>query len=134
VDLVRRLQERLGMALIWITHDLGVVAGLAMRVAVMYAGFIVEDALVDELYDNPRHPYTSALLASLPRMDGSVGEELESIEGLPPDLIQLPSGCPFAPRCKFTQDKCLAENPPLEEIAAGHSIACWIDIDTGTLR
>ena len=134
VDLVRRLQEKLGMALIWITHDLGVVAGLAMRVIVMYAGFIVENALVDELYDNPRHPYTSALLASLPRMDGSVGEALESIEGLPPDLIQLPSGCPFAPRCKFTQDKCLVENPPLEEVAPGHSIACWIDIDTGALR
>ena len=93
---------------------------------------------------NPNRPYDSirelylceepALLASLPRMDGSVGEALESIEGLPPDLIQLPSGCPFAPRCKFTQDKCLVENPPLEEISPGHSIACWIDIDTGTLR
>ena len=108
------------MALIWITHDLGVVAGLAERVVVMYAGYIVESAMVDDLYENPRHPYTAALLSSLPRMDGSVGEELESIEGLPPDLIQLPSGCPFAARCKFTQDKCLAENPILEEISAGH--------------
>ncbi len=134
VDLVRRLQDQLGMALIWITHDLGVVAGIADRVIVMYAGFIVESAVVDELYSQPRHPYTAALLRSLPRMDGSVGEELESIEGLPPDLIQLPKGCPFAARCKFVQDKCRVENPPLEEISPDHKIACWIDVDTGEFR
>ncbi len=134
VDIVRRLQKQLGMALIWITHDLGVVAGLAERVVVMYAGYIVENALVDELYERPRHPYTVALLKSLPRLDGSVGEDLESIEGLPPDLIQLPPGCPFAARCKFVQEKCHTENPPLEEIASDHEIACWIDMDTGKLR
>lgn len=134
VDLIRRLQEQIGMALIWITHDLGVVAGLADRVIVMYAGFIVESAPVDELYSQARHPYTAALLRSLPRMDGSVGEDLESIEGLPPDLIQLPKGCPFAARCKFVQDKCRVENPLLEEISKDHKIACWIDVDTGDFR
>ncbi len=134
VDLVKRLQANLGMALIWITHDLGVIAGLAKRVVVMYAGFFVEMALVDELYDNPRHPYTSALLNSLPRMDGSVGEALESIEGLPPDLIQLPEGCPFAVRCKYAKDRCYQENPPLENINSDHQIACWVDVDTGDYR
>lgn len=134
VDLIQRLQQQLGMALIWITHDLGVVAGLAERVLVMYAGFIVESALVDDLYERPRHPYTAALLRSLPRIDGSAGEVLESIDGLPPDLIQLPKGCPFAARCTFVQDKCRTENPPLENITPDHKIACWIDIDTGELR
>ena len=134
VELIRRLQEQIGMALIWITHDLGVVAGLADRVFVMYAGFIVESAPVDELYGQPRHPYTAALLRSLPRMDGSVGEELETIEGLPPDLIELPTGCPFAARCDFVRDKCRQENPPLEEVSPGHKIACWIDVDTGDFR
>ena len=134
VDLIQRLQQQLGMALIWITHDLGVVAGLAERVLVMYAGFIVESALVDDLYERPRHPYTAALLRSLPRMDGSAGEVLESIDGLPPDLIQLPKGCPFAARCTFVQDKCRTDNPPLENITPDHKIACWIDIDTGELR
>jgi oligopeptide/dipeptide ABC transporter ATP-binding protein len=134
VDLIRRLQKRIGMALIWITHDLGVVAGLADRVNVMYAGFIVETALVDELYGSPRHPYTAALLRSLPRMDGSVGEDLESIKGLPPDLIDLPKGCPFAARCAFAVDKCRVDNPHLEEISPEHKIACWIDVDTGGLR
>ncbi len=134
VDLVKRLRDQFGMALIWITHDLGVVAGLADRMIVMYAGFIVEEAVVDELYGNPRHPYTTALLRSLPRLDGSPGEVLETIEGLPPDLIALPKGCPFAARCDFTKDKCREENPPLEEIAHGHKMACWVDIDTGELR
>ena len=134
VNLIRRLQNQLGMALIWITHDLGVVAGLADRVVVMYAGFIVESALVDDLYASPRHPYTAALLRSLPRMGGSVDEELESIDGLPPDLIQLPKGCPFAARCTFVQDKCLLENPPLEEVSPDHKTACWIDVNTGEFR
>ena len=133
VELIKRLQDQIGMALIWITHDLGVVAGLADRV-VVYAGYIVESASVDELYGQPRHPYTAALLRSLPRMDGSVGEDLESIKGLPPDLIQLPTGCPFAARCTFVQDKCLEETPLLEEVSPQHKIACWIDVDTGEFR
>ena len=134
VDLVNRLQEHFGMSLIWITHDLGVTAALVDRIVVMYAGFIVEDAIVDELYENPRHPYTFALLRSLPRVDGSRDEKLEVIDGLPPDLAQLPKGCPFADRCDFVVDKCLTENPPLEEISPGHKIACWVDVDTGKLR
>lgn len=134
VELVKQLQEQLGMALIWITHDLGVVAGLAERVIVMYAGMIMEEALVDDLYENPRHPYTRALLRSLPRMDGNPGEKLETIKGLPPDLIALPKGCPFAARCSLAQEICFEQRPPLEEIAPGRRLACWVDVDTGELR
>jgi oligopeptide transport system ATP-binding protein len=134
VDLVNRLQDHFGMSLIWITHDLGVTAALVDRIVVMYAGFIVEDAIVDELYEDPRHPYTFALLKSLPRVDGSRDETLEVIEGLPPDLVDLPRGCPFAARCDFAMDKCWEENPPLEEIKPGHKIACWVDVNTGKLR
>ncbi len=134
VELVKRLRDDLGMSLIWITHDLGVVAGLVDRVLVMYAGFVVEDAEVKELYSNPQHPYTAALLRSLPRMDGSPGEKLETIEGLPPDLLAFPVGCPFAPRCKYAQEKCSKENPTLQEISPGHKVACWVDITTGDLR
>jgi oligopeptide transport system ATP-binding protein len=133
-DLVKRLRDELGMAVIWITHDLGVVAGLVDRVIVMYAGFIVENALVNELYEKPLHPYTAALLRSLPRMDGSPGEKLENIQGVPPDLVHFPKGCPFAPRCKFALDKCNEENPLLEEILPQHSVACWVDMKTGGLR
>jgi oligopeptide transport system ATP-binding protein len=134
VDLVKRLREEFGQALIWITHDLGVVAGLAERVVVMYAGYIAEEALVDELYRNPRHPYTKALLRSLPRVDGSREGKLETIEGLPPDLIMLPKGCPFAKRCVYALEKCWQENPPLEEVAPRHKIACWVNVDTGERR
>ena len=134
VDLVNRLQEHFGMTLIWITHDLGVTASLVDRIVVMYAGYIVEDASVEDLYANPRHPYTAALLQSLPRVDGSRDDKLESIEGLPPDLATLPKGCPFADRCTFVQDKCWEENPPLVEHTPRHKAACWVDVDTGKLR
>jgi oligopeptide transport system ATP-binding protein len=134
IDLVLRLREQFGMALIWITHDLGVVAGLADRVNVMYAGSLVETGLVDEIYGKPRHPYTKALLKSLPRLDGQHGEKLETIEGLPPDLIALPPGCPFEPRCDFAKDVCRETNPTLDEISTGHKLACWVDVDTGKLR
>jgi oligopeptide transport system ATP-binding protein len=134
IDLVLRLREQFGMALIWITHDLGVVAGLAERVNVMYAGYLVETGPVDEIYGTPRHPYTRSLLKSLPRLDGQHGEQLETIEGMPPDLIQLPPGCPFAARCDFVKDVCRESNPPLEEISSGHKLACWVDVDTGGLR
>ncbi len=134
VDLVKRLRDKLGMSLIWITHDLGVIAGLADRVIVMYAGFIVEEADIRPLYEDPRHPYTKALLRSLPRMDGIPGEPLASIEGLPPELFVLPTGCPFAPRCSFVKDICLERNPTLEGVATNHKIACWVDIQTGELR
>ena len=134
VDLVKRLRDQFGMSLIWITHDLGVVAGLADRVIVMYAGFIVEEAPIAEVYGNPRHPYTFALLKSLPRMDGSPGEKLMSIEGLPPENYEFPTGCPFAPRCMFVKDKCWQANPQLVDISSDHRIACWVDIETGELR
>lgn len=134
VDLVRQLQDELGMALIWISHDLGVVAGLAERVIVMYGGFIVEDAPVDDLYEDPRHPYTDALLRSLPRAGSRSGEALEVIEGLPPGLMKEPVGCPFAPRCSFVRDKCWEQNPTLEAFAPQHTVACWIDIRTGEFK
>jgi oligopeptide transport system ATP-binding protein len=133
-DLVKRLAQEFGMAIIWITHDLGVVAGMAERVLVMYAGFIVEEALVDELYINPRHPYTKALLRSLPRIDGVRDEKLEAIKGLPPDLIALPKGCPFAARCTFMQEKCRVENPLLQHYSPTHRYACWVNVETGSLQ
>jgi oligopeptide transport system ATP-binding protein len=128
VDLVRRLQEELGMAIIWITHDLGVVAGLAQRVLVMYAGFIVEESEVNGIYAQPRHPYTLGLLRSIPRLDLGRQKRLIPIEGLPPDLLEPPNHCPFAPRCQFVFDKCWQENPPLMEVGPNHKAACWADL------
>lgn len=133
LDLVKRLRDQTGMSMIWITHDLGIVAGLVDRVIVMYSGFIVEEASVDDLFSNPSHPYTKALLRSLPNIKHLSGEKLETIEGLPPDLLRLPKGCPFAPRCMFTVDKC-KENPSLIQITPDHKIACWVDVETGELR
>jgi oligopeptide transport system ATP-binding protein len=130
VDLVKKLRDEIGMAIIWITHDLGVVAGLADRVVVMYAGFIVEEASVRDLYGDPRHPYTIGLLASLPRLDEERGRRLASIEGLPPDLIALPEGCPFYARCNYRVDRCQVENPPLDPVAPNHKAACWVDVTT----
>jgi len=128
VDLVRRLQDELGMAIIWITHDLGVVAGMADRVLVMYSGFIVEEGNVNDIYANPRHPYTLGLLRSIPRLDLGRQKRLIPIDGLPPDLLEPPTHCPFAPRCSFVQDKCWQENPTLVEVTPGHKAACWVDI------
>ena len=128
VDLTRRLQDELGMAIIWITHDLGVVAGMAQRVIVMYAGFIVEESNVDGIYAQPRHPYTLGLLRSIPRLDLGRQKRLIPIDGLPPDLLEAPTHCPFAPRCSFAVDKCWQENPPLVEVAPNHKAACWVDI------
>jgi oligopeptide transport system ATP-binding protein len=130
VDLVKRLRDEIGMAIVWITHDLGVVAGLADRVIVMYAGYIVEEAPVRDLYGDPRHPYTLGLLGSLPRLDEDRPEELESIEGLPPDLIDFPPGCPFYARCNYRIDKCQTGMPPLETVGIGHKAACYVDITT----
>lgn len=135
VELVKRLAQELGMAIIWITHDLGIVAGLVDRVQVMYAGYIVERAEVFELYENPRHPYALGLLGSLPRLDARVREKLTPIAGLPPDLIGEMRGCPFYPRCRYRIDKCQQENPPLAPVGSnGHEIACWVDVTTGGAR
>lgn len=130
LDLVRRLRDKIGMAMIWISHDLGVVAGLADNVQVMYAGYIVERGTAKEVYGNPRHPYTVGLLGSLPRLDRK-SERLFSIEGTPPDMRFLPKGCPFAPRCPFKIAKCDEENPTLQPIPDGqpdHVMACWVDV------
>ncbi len=134
IELVKRLREKMGMAIIWITHDLGVVAGLAHRVIVMYAGFIVEHASVKELYANPQHPYTRGLLGSLPRVDERRDERLVNIEGLPPDMLNPPRGCPFAPRCPYAYDRCRDENPALAPLADRHEVACWWDVDKGKPR
>ncbi len=128
VELVKRLQEELGMAIIWITHDLGVVASLADRVLVMYSGFIVEEAPVDDIYEKPRHPYTLGLLRSIPRLDLGRQKRLIPIEGLPPDLLDPPTHCPFAPRCPFVIDRCWEENPPLDPVGPNRRAACWVDI------
>ena len=134
MDLVKRLRDELGMAIIWITHDLGVVAGLAQRVLVMYGGFIIEESPVKELFANPEHPYTIGLLGSLPRVDEKERTKLFSIEGQPPVLYQKPHACPFAPRCKWVIDRCWNENPPLLEVGPEHRAACWVDTKTGRPR
>ena len=124
-ELVADFQRRLGMAIIWITHDLGVVAGLVEKVAVMYAGYIIEMAPVRDLYVKTSHPYTLGLLESIPDLEGTE-ERLVSIKGSPPDLLEKPPGCPFAPRCRFVVDRCREENPPLVPIASDHYSACWM--------
>ena len=125
VELVKQLQEKLGMAIIWISHDLGVVAGMVEKVAVMYSGFIVEQGPVRDLYNQSAHPYTIGLLESIPKLDQKDRTRLASIKGLPPDLLQEPAHCPFAPRCPFAIDKCWEENPPLMQVASNHVAACW---------
>lgn len=129
IDLVRGLRDRLGMAIIWITHDLGIVAGLVQRVQVMYAGYVVERAEVHEFYAHPRHPYSVGLMRSLPRLDAETRTKLIPIEGLPPDLIALPLGCPFYARCRHRVERCLDKMPPLREVGPDdHIVACWVDI------
>ena len=134
MELVKRLREELGMSIVWITHDLGVVAGIAHRVAVMYGGFIIEEASVNSLFANPSHPYTLGLLGSLPRVDEVEHGRLFSIEGQPPVLYQKPTTCPFAPRCKWVMERCWKENPMLEPISTEHQVACWVDTKTGRSR
>jgi len=133
-ELVKKLRDELGMAIIWITHDLGIVAGLAQRVIVMYGGYIIEESPVNELYANPEHPYTIGLLGSLPRVDADQQGKLYSIEGLPPMLLEKPTYCPFAPRCKWAMEHCWKENPPLLEVGPSHRAACWVDTKTGRHR
>jgi oligopeptide transport system ATP-binding protein len=126
VDLVKKLQAELGMTIMWITHDLGLMAELAHTIKVMYAGSIIETGKIRNIYKQTRHPYTIGLLGSLPRLDDPPGTELVSIPGLPPDLVALPEGCPFAARCGYRVEQCVNENPPLIEIdGQDHSVACW---------
>ncbi|MGC4191602.1 MAG: ABC transporter ATP-binding protein [Thermomicrobiales bacterium] len=125
LDLMRNLQTETGTGVIMITHSMGVVAGMADRVQVMYAGHIVETATTSEIFANPRHPYTVGLMKSIPRLDARQKEKLQPIRGLPPDLIDLPDMCPFVPRCNYAREKCEQKNPPLQEVAPGHLSACW---------
>jgi len=125
LDLIRTLQHEHNTALILITHDLGVVAGMTDRINVMYAGHIVETAPTEELFENPGHPYTVGLLNSIPRLDAPRKERLNPIRGLPPDLIDLPDMCPFVPRCDLAREKCSEKNPPLFDVNPVHRSACW---------
>ena len=125
--LLKELTREADSALILITHDLGVVARYADRVAVMYAGRIVETATARTLYATPAHPYTEGLMASIPGVDGEIGARLPTIEGQPPDLAGLPPGCPFAPRCRHAFDTCRTMPPPLEQVGDRHLRACYRD-------
>jgi len=132
LELMKDLTRRLGVALIIITHNLGVVARYADRVNVMYAGKIIESASATEIYHNPCHPYTLGLLASVPRLDQPRGTKLIPIEGQPPDLTHLDNGCAFRPRCRFAIDACAQSYPPLKSIKPGHHAACWRSEDLGS--
>ena len=125
LELMRSIVTEQGTALIIITHNLGVVARYATRVLVMYGGKIIETGNSQDIYHDTRHPYTLGLLRSVPRLDEPTGTRLTPIEGLPPDLIDLPAGCSFAPRCSFAIDRCTRETPPLMAVSEGHHSACW---------
>jgi len=125
LELMRDLADQFGTSLIIITHNLGVVARYAKRVLVMYAGKIIETGTANEIYHNTKHPYTLGLLNSVPRLDEKLRVKLDPVEGLPPDLIDMPVGCSFAPRCKFAIDRCTQETPQLEPVLDGHFSACF---------
>ncbi len=128
LELLKELTHEEGAAQILITHDLGVVARYADHVNVMYAGRIVESGTAVSIYDDPRHPYTIGLMASIPNLDDDVKEKLIPIEGQPPNLAKLPPGCPFRPRCGYAIDRCAVERPELETVGEEHQKACWIDV------
>jgi oligopeptide/dipeptide ABC transporter ATP-binding protein len=123
--LVKRLQQEMRLTVIWISHDLGVIAGLAQTVNVMYAGYLVERGPVRSIYKDAHHPYTVGLLGSIPRTGASTREKLRSIPGRPPDMSRLPIGCPFAPRCAWATPQCVAEMPAAEKVGDDHTVRCW---------
>jgi oligopeptide/dipeptide ABC transporter ATP-binding protein len=129
LELMKGLSRKLGVAMVMITHNLGVVARYADRVNVMYAGRIVERGTAREIYANPRHPYTLGLLRSVPRLDEPRKAKLVPIQGQPPDLSRLPPGCAFQPRCQYSVERCLREAPALESVAPGHVSACWVSAE-----
>ena len=133
LNVMQELQAAIGAAVVWVSHDLGVVAGIADRVVVMYGGTIVEQADVDDLYERPLHPYTLGLLKAIPSVT-QVGERLESIDGTPPGLTEPLEVCPFADRCSFVIRRCVEERPALAEIRPGHLSACFVDVTTGDER
>jgi peptide/nickel transport system ATP-binding protein len=130
LDLMAAQQRDRFMAIVLVTHDLGVVAGRADDIAVMYAGRIVEKAPTTTLFANMKMPYTEALLSSIPKLDDQSHTRLATIPGRPPDLVHPPKGCKFAPRCKYVQDKCIDEEPPLTELGGGHQYRCWFPVGT----
>ena len=139
LELLRDLNQSTKTAIILITHNMGVVAGLCTRVIVMYAGRIVEEGPVDQIFKHPQHPYTWSLLQSIPRLDSDRKDRLLSIEGLPPDLIKPPHGCRFNPRCRFKIEKCLHDDPPLMDAGPEQEAACWVTMrralaDNGEVR
>ena len=129
LELLADLNHELGTAIIMITHNMGVVAGLCSRVIVMYAGQIVEQGPVDQIFEQPQHPYTWSLLRSIPRVDALRHERLRSIEGIAPDLLRPPSGCRFHPRCPFRIEKCFKDDPPLVEVKPNQMASCWVTMD-----
>ena len=129
LELLGDLNRELGTAIIMITHNMGVVAGLCSRVIVMYAGQIVEQGPVDQIFEQPQHPYTWSLLKSIPRVDALRHERLRSIEGMAPDLLRPPGGCRFHPRCPFRIEKCFADAPPLVEVKPDQQASCWVTMD-----
>lgn len=126
LDLIRGLQKRLNTAVIIISHDLGVVADIAHRIQVMYAGKIIERGTTDEIFYNPQHPYTWALLQSVPRLGSKIKNKLYSIKGTPPDLIKPPAGCPFASRCEYCMRVCREEEPGVTKLSETHEVSCWL--------
>ena len=127
LELMKGLKEKINTSIILITHDLGVVADICSKICVMYGGLIVEEGYKDEIFYNPRHPYTLGLLESVPNPNKNERERLKPIEGQPPDLLKPPKGCPFAARCKYTMKICTQNKPPFFEIEKGHKSACWLN-------
>ena len=139
VELIKDLHVKLDSSIILITHDLGLIAGMVDRVIVMYSGFFVEEALVDDLYNDPRHPYTIGLLKSIPKLREQEVTRLASIEGSPPDLLEKPQFCPFAPRCRYSVERCWRKNPvltivPKKDNNPTHKAACWVDTRNGVQK
>jgi oligopeptide transport system ATP-binding protein len=128
LELLKQLTREAGSAMILITHDLGVVARYADRVCVMYAGRVVESGTALDIYEDPRHPYTLGLMASVPRLDDDARQRLVPIDGQPPDLANMPPGCAFAPRCGFVTDRCRQERPALQPVGNQHTKACFADV------
>ncbi|MEO6798118.1 MAG: ABC transporter ATP-binding protein [Candidatus Dormibacter sp.] len=126
IQLLKTLNREVGAAIILITHNMALVASMCQRVVVMYGGRIVEEGPVEQIFESPQHPYTWSLLRSVPRIDVARAERLVSIKGLPPDLMRLPPGCKFHPRCRFKVERCEREEPPLDEVAADQHARCWV--------
>ncbi len=134
IELIKEIKQEMGMTVIWITHDLGVVAGIADRVLVMYGGQVIEEGPVDQIYEESRHPYTIGLLGAVPALDEAGSSRLVSIQGAPPEVTQEPRRCLFAPRCEYMFDLCKAKIPSLFCVGPAHKAACFFDIKRGKPR